>query len=192
MAESSSPTTDVYSNQIGYDWDGKAAGTNPLFGTIAVTRDFGKTIGWQLAQGRDFSRDYPTDTTALIINEAAVRFMGFKDPIGQPITWLGHPRHIIGVVKDMIVESPYQAIQPFVYYIQTDYARSNVILRLNPNAGVKQSLATIGKDYSDPPADWFIHQRWTNKGTCPRDGLALKTATIGGRTTRWCPHCQRR
>jgi formamidopyrimidine-DNA glycosylase len=53
------------------------------------------------------------------------------------------------------------------------------------------ALDTIGKDFSDPPEDWLIHQRWTNKGTCPRDGLPLKTATIGGRTTRWCPRCQR-
>jgi formamidopyrimidine-DNA glycosylase len=54
------------------------------------------------------------------------------------------------------------------------------------------SLDTIGRDYSDPPDDWLIHQRWTNKGVCPRDGLTLKTATIGGRTTRWCARCQRR
>lgn len=53
------------------------------------------------------------------------------------------------------------------------------------------SLDTIGKDYN-APEDWLIHQRWTNKGTCPRDGLQLKTATIGGRTTRWCTHCQRK
>ena len=53
------------------------------------------------------------------------------------------------------------------------------------------SLATVGVDFSDPPADWFYHQRWSGDGACPRDGLPLKTATIGGRTTRWCPRCQR-
>lgn len=53
------------------------------------------------------------------------------------------------------------------------------------------ALETVGKDYSDPPEDWLIHQRWTNQGICPRDGLQLKTATIGGRTTRWCARCQR-
>jgi formamidopyrimidine-DNA glycosylase len=53
------------------------------------------------------------------------------------------------------------------------------------------TLETVGVDFSDPPADWFYHQRWTGDGICPRDGLALKTATIGGRTTRWCPRCQR-
>lgn len=53
------------------------------------------------------------------------------------------------------------------------------------------ALATVGVDFSDPPEDWFYHQRWKATGTCPRDGLALKTATIGGRTTRWCLRCQR-
>ena len=53
------------------------------------------------------------------------------------------------------------------------------------------ALETVAVDFSDPPDDWFYHQRWTAAGICPRDGLALKTATIGGRTTRWCPRCQR-
>ncbi|HEY2343453.1 MAG TPA: DNA-formamidopyrimidine glycosylase family protein [Chthoniobacteraceae bacterium] len=52
-------------------------------------------------------------------------------------------------------------------------------------------LATTGVDYSDPPDDWFFHQRWSNHGECPRDGSPLKTATVGGRTTRWCLKCQR-
>lgn len=53
------------------------------------------------------------------------------------------------------------------------------------------ALATVGVDFSDPPEDWLFHQRWTAKGVCPRHGTALKTATIGGRTTRWCPRCQK-
>jgi formamidopyrimidine-DNA glycosylase len=52
------------------------------------------------------------------------------------------------------------------------------------------ALATVGVDFSDPPEDWLFHARWTAQGECPRCGLALKTATIGGRTTRWCPRCQ--
>ena len=52
------------------------------------------------------------------------------------------------------------------------------------------ALATVGVDLSDPPEDWLFHARWSAKGVCPRCGIALKTATIGGRTTRWCPRCQ--
>ena len=53
------------------------------------------------------------------------------------------------------------------------------------------ALATVGVDFSDPPAGWFFHVRWTKAGRCPRCQRPLQTATIGGRTTRWCGRCQR-
>jgi putative ABC transport system permease protein len=59
MSESSSPTTGIYSNQIGFEWEVMEPNSLPLFGTIACTHDFGKTIGWKIVQGRDFSRDFP-------------------------------------------------------------------------------------------------------------------------------------
>jgi formamidopyrimidine-DNA glycosylase len=52
-------------------------------------------------------------------------------------------------------------------------------------------MGTVAVDFSDPPAGWFYHQRWTANGRCPRCAARVKTATIGGRTTRWCPRCQR-
>jgi len=52
------------------------------------------------------------------------------------------------------------------------------------------SLATVAVDFSDPPDDWFFHVRWADGGECPRCGLTIQTATIGGRTTRWCARCQ--
>lgn len=53
------------------------------------------------------------------------------------------------------------------------------------------SLKTLGKDDSDPPRGWLIHQRWKGGGICPRHRTPLRRATIGGRTTAWCPRCQR-
>ncbi len=53
------------------------------------------------------------------------------------------------------------------------------------------ALATVGVDFSDPPEDWFYHARWTAAGHCPRCAGSLRTATVGGRTTRWCGRCQR-
>ena len=52
------------------------------------------------------------------------------------------------------------------------------------------ALQTIGVDWSDPPAGWLIHRRWKKTGLCPRHGTGLEHATIGGRTTAWCPRCQ--
>jgi formamidopyrimidine-DNA glycosylase len=53
------------------------------------------------------------------------------------------------------------------------------------------ALKTIGVDWSDPPADWLVHQRWKGTGHCPKHATRLKRATLGGRTTAWCPRCQR-
>lgn len=55
----------------------------------------------------------------------------------------------------------------------------------------KKSLETLGRDYSDPPRKWLIHQRWKSKGVCPIHRTTLRRATIGGRTTAWCPRCQK-
>ena len=86
MAESSSPTTQIYSNQIGFNWQGKDPNTLPAFGTIWVTTDFGKTIGWKIKEGRDFSKDFATDSLGMILNEAAVKQVGMKqDIVGQNI-----------------------------------------------------------------------------------------------------------
>ena len=56
---------------------------------------------------------------------------------------------------------------------------------------VKRSLETLGKDFSDPPKSWLIHQKWKRGGICPKHRTPLRHATIGGRTTAWCPRCQR-
>ena len=56
---------------------------------------------------------------------------------------------------------------------------------------VRRSLETLGRDFSDPPRGWLIHQRWSRSGICPRHRILLRHATIGGRTTAWCPRCQK-
>lgn len=55
----------------------------------------------------------------------------------------------------------------------------------------REALKHVGRDFSDPPRGWLFHERWSAKGKCPRDGTELKRETIGGRTTAWCPKCQK-
>jgi formamidopyrimidine-DNA glycosylase len=65
-----------------------------------------------------------------------------------------------------------------------------MILRAAKFVG-RRSLETLGKDFSDPPKNWLIHQKWQRNGICPRHRIPLRYTTIGGRTTAWCPRCQR-
>ncbi len=64
VAESESPLTDISSNNGGFNWKEKTAGTEENFGTLAVTYDYGKTIGWQFTEGRDFSKAYGSDSAS--------------------------------------------------------------------------------------------------------------------------------
>src|SRR6266496_5435326 len=126
MAEYSSPTTNVWSNQIGFNWQGKDPNTLPSFGTIAVTTDFGKTIGWQLKEGRDFSKDFATDSLGMILNESAVKLIGMKqDIVGKTIRFNDKNYTVVGVIKDMIMESPYKLVTPTVFLNDANWA--NVI-----------------------------------------------------------------
>jgi formamidopyrimidine-DNA glycosylase len=55
----------------------------------------------------------------------------------------------------------------------------------------RTALRIVGKDFSDPPADWLFHERWKRKGHCPIHRTALRRDSIAGRTSAWCPRCQR-
>jgi ABC-type antimicrobial peptide transport system permease subunit len=145
MAESSSPTTGIWSNQSSYYWRGKDPNFVPTFGTIAVTHDFGKTVGWQFTQGRDFSRDYGSDSSAMILNEAAVKYMGLANPVGEVVkrgTDPGKNFRVIGIIKDMVMESPFEPAKPTVFMM--DYEWANVItIKLNQRLSARDALAKV-------------------------------------------------
>lgn len=142
MSQSNSPTTEIWSNQIGFDWEGKYPKLVPLFGVVSVTHDFGKTVGWEIKEGRDFSREFPSDTGAIILNEAGVKLTGLKNPIGKIIKWNDKSRPIIGVVKDLIMRSPYEEIPAVVYFLEYGWS-STITIRLKPTMPVRDALAKI-------------------------------------------------
>ncbi len=142
MAESSSPATDIWSNQIGFDWKGKDPSFVPLFDVTACTFDFGKTIGWSIKEGRDFNRAFITDSGGLILNEAAVKLTGLPHPVGEIIHWNDKDHKVIGVVKDMVMSSPYMPIQPGIFFL--DYGWQSVItVRLNPAMTAQAALSAL-------------------------------------------------
>jgi len=142
MTESSSPLTGIWSNNGGFNWKGKDPNLDAEFSTIWVTHEYGRTVGWKFTKGRDFSREFSTDTTALVINEAAAKFMNIKNPVGTVIDNGQKKYTIIGVVKDMLMESPYEPVRQALYFL--DYVNVNWMhLKLNPAKPVRTSLAEV-------------------------------------------------
>ncbi len=158
MAEAGSPPTENYSSTSTVEWKDKDPNLSVDFHTISISFDYGKTIGWSFKEGRDFSKAFSTDSSGLILNEAAVKFMGLKNPIGESIKWYGAPYKVIGVVKDLITQSPYEQIKPSIYYLDP-YPGGAIILKINPLISAGEALSkieTVFKKFN--PAQPFDYQ----------------------------------
>jgi len=142
MTESGSPTTQTWNSNGGFEWKGKDPSLAVDFPNNGCSFEYGKTVGWQFKEGRDFSRDYATDSLAFVINEAAAKFLGFKNAVGEELKWNDRSYTIIGVIKDMIIESPYEPVRPSLFHISNDNDNV-VIIKLNPDKGSRESIAKI-------------------------------------------------
>jgi len=148
IAASESSITATYTTNSGFEWQGKSPEMAEEFVTIGITHDFGKTIGWQIKNGRDFSKDLASDSAGFIVNEAAADYLGFKNPIDQVITWSKNGDwKIIGIVKNMITQSPYEAVRPMIFFLKSNrltFINYNIVnLKISPRASASEAIAKI-------------------------------------------------
>lgn len=158
MAESGSPATEVWNTNGGFDWEGKDPNQSVDFPNNMVSYDFGKVIGWKIKEGRDFSREFGTDTAAFILNETAAKFIGYKKPVGSILVWEDKPHRVIGVVEDMLVESPYQPVRAMLYHLSKE--DENVLtFKLHPEKSTAASVKAISAalERFDPASAFEIH-----------------------------------
>ncbi|TDE18540.1 ABC transporter permease [Dyadobacter psychrotolerans] len=144
IAESGSPTTEIWNTNGGFEWEGKDPAQAVDFPNNEITEGYGKTVGWQFLVGRDFSRDFASDSAAFVINEAAGKFLGLKNSVavGFTLHWNGKPFKIIGVIKDMVVQSPYEPVRASIFHLSGDM-KGVVLMKLNPARSAHESLAKI-------------------------------------------------
>jgi ABC-type antimicrobial peptide transport system permease subunit len=149
MSTSSSPTTQVWSNRGGYTWEGKTEGFQEDFAWTEVSYEYVKSLGMKIIDGRDFSREFATDSNAVLLNKTAVAYMGITDPVGKFIRDDGGgetpdpPRQIIGIVEDKITQSPYSPVKQAIYAFDRQDNASYYNLRLNPDKSVSANLSIV-------------------------------------------------
>lgn len=170
VSKSSSPVTNVWSNSVGFSWEGKKPNEQPLFSTISTSHNYGKTIGIQIIEGRDFSTEFKTDTAAMIINEAAAKVLGFKNPIGKYVTWTSNDnqkRQIIGVAKNMTMESPFNPTRPAFFFLNNNWA-SLYNIKLKANMSTSTAIEKVGEVFKrfnpGSPFDYkFVDEEYSQK-----------------------------
>ncbi len=142
MAESNGPVTEIWNTHSGFQWRGKDPNLTEDLITLRVTPEFGKTIGWEVKQGRDFSRTFSTDSSAIILNEAAAKMMGFTEPVQEMIRYEGTDYVVIGVTKDIVMESPYEPVKPTIFTMKSANMHF-VSIKLNPLLSASTAVAKV-------------------------------------------------
>jgi putative ABC transport system permease protein len=182
FAESSSSATENNYFDDHFEWEGKDLKTHgQSFALTAVTPDYGKTVGWQFVEGRDFSRDFATDQSgsasigaasprselrgasslapsrsspsqssgtrvtdagSVILNEAAVKYMGLPHPVGKSIRWNANVFTVVGVIKDMVKGSPYKPVGQGLFFMANEIG-PEITIRLNPGLSAARAVELI-------------------------------------------------
>ena len=168
VTKATTPATDLYSWTGVDDWQGKNAGETFGVATVGITDDYFKTLGMQLIMGRDFETGMAVDTSDVILNEAAVHRMRFKDPLNQVIFWNNHRKiRVIGVVRNALMRSPFSAAEP-TFFVYNPSWSSSVMYRLAPGVDAGAAIATFAPIFSKynpayPYSYHFADERYAAK-----------------------------
>lgn len=156
---SNSPVYNIQSNNF-LGWPGKPEEQRVIFTTITCKYDYAKTMGVKILEGRDFSEDFVSDSTAIIVNKAAMDLMQLEDPIGTQLDLWGQKRTLIGVIDNILMGSPYQEIKP-LFMIMDDWG-GYITMRISRTNDLQASLRAIEKIYSKYNAAYPFNYRFAD------------------------------
>ena len=136
------------SNTSGLDWPGKNPDDLILFENVGTNYNLIETLGIEMAQGRPFSREFSSDTTKIIFNEAALKVMNLENPIGTTIRlWEEYDLEIIGIVKDFHFQSLHNEVNPLFFWLNPDDTW-NTVIRIE-GGKEKETIALLNTFYTD-------------------------------------------
>jgi ABC-type antimicrobial peptide transport system permease subunit len=188
VAESGGSVTQVWSNNGGFSWKGYDPDAEQSFATLGVSHDYGRAVGWEFIDGRDFSKDIVSDSAGIVINESAAKLMGLTNPVGEVIHWtnlawgVDQDFRILGVIKDMLMGSPFEPVEPAIYL--TIGYKGWILLRVTPSVPVSEALPKIQKVFTsvipDIPFDYkFASTEYASKfATEDRIGTLAAVFTV--------------
>lgn len=162
IADAGGPITTTWSGNGGFSWKGYDPLEENSFNTLNVSADFGTTVGWNVIDGRTFSRDIASDSSAIILNESAAKQMKLENPVGETVHWtnlawnMDKDFHVVGVIQDMIMSSPFEPVRPAIFLNMG--GAGWMYLRVNPAMSMTEALpkiqATFNNVIPDVPFDY--------------------------------------
>ena len=180
VAVTSAPITQSWSDGWGQEWEGKDPNDKTDFFRYNEEEDLGETVGLTFVQGRDFDlSQYPTDSTAMIINESALKVMGFESPIGQLVKDNGEEWHIVGVIKDFILTSPYQPTQPMLIYGAKSWFYT-LLIKLNHDRSTAENLKMAEAIFKKYNPQYPFEYKFVDEEYAQKFDNEKRTGTLAG------------
>lgn len=141
VTRANSEITNINSNNF-LGWPGKPEELRVIFTTVVTEYDYTKTMGIKVLEGRDFSEEFKSDSSAILVNKAGIEVMGLKeDAIGTELDLWGQKRKLIGIVDNVLMGSPYQPVNPMFMILQ-DWGGS-LSIRIKKTNDLQASLNVI-------------------------------------------------
>ncbi|MDQ3278029.1 MAG: ABC transporter permease, partial [Bacteroidota bacterium] len=178
VTKTSAPLTQGWSDSWGFEWEGKDPNDKTDFDRFCADENLAKTAGLQFVAGRDFDlKKFPTDSTGMIINESAAKVIGFRDPIGKIIKDNGTDWHVVGVIRDFILQSPYYPTKPMA--IEGAKGWFNVIhIKLNENRSTEANLKTAEAIFKKYNPEYPFTYRFIDEEYAKKFEHETRTATL--------------
>jgi putative ABC transport system permease protein len=179
VTRTNSPLTSPYSDTWGLQWQGKDPNDKTDFFRFTADEGLVKTAGLKLIQGRDIDLvRYPTDSTAMLLNESAAKAMGFADPIGQIVKDNDYEYQVVGVIKDFILDSPFDYTRPMVIEGAKENWFNVINIRLTDAASIDQHLSSMRKLYEKYNPEYPFEYHFVNEDYARKFDDTRRIATI--------------
>ena len=184
VTRSNSPINNSWTADDSYSWPGKDPNQRIPIEEYHADNDFLETTGIKLIAGRTINTYiYPTDTTAILLNESAVKLMGFKNPIGQIVTSKQGNWTVIGVIKDFVLEDPMSGMSPTIIQGPRN-GFGAITFRLNPRNGTADNMQKVEAIFRRYNPDYpFIYRFVTDADIEKLDEVrrqGIQSALFGG------------
>ena len=180
----------VMNSTSGISWKGKNEDEAVLFHIQGVDYDYIETMRMEVLMGRTFSKSSPRDTVSTIINEEAMKALGFENPVGEYLNAGEESYEIIGVVKNFHFKSVHDRIEPLLLYVERGDL-SNMMVRIEGNS--EEAVEHIEKTWKRINPDHLLsfsfldeefnnlYRSETQTGTIFRyfSGLAIAISCLG-------------
>lgn len=147
ISVSNSPVTEIHKNSK-LDWPGRPDGLDISFSRVMTGYNYARTLGIKVVAGRDFSEEYKSDSSSMLLNKAAVEVMGVENPVGMEVQLVPYKKKwtVVGVIDDVVMTSPFSEVQPGFFMLLPRWIEV-ITIRLEQTNDLNKTISDMGATF---------------------------------------------